>query len=85
MTDLQARLDALPEYIKAPAMGSLPRYQVEANFDAALARLALWHELAWAGDVRLLAHTDSCRSQLDGPDTCDCGRDALLKKLEVPK
>ena len=25
------------------------------------------------------AHDDSCRSQTDGPDTCDCGLDAAFR------
>ena len=77
MTNLQTRLDALPEYIKAPAMGSLPKYQVEANFDAALARLAEARE--WIGK----RHHHGCAVEIG--DSCTCGRDALLKKLEVPK
>jgi hypothetical protein len=88
MSDLQARLDALPEWRANPDHRLSLLESVEqliGERDWALIRLALAHELAWAGDVRLVAHTDSCRSQLDGPDTCDCGRDALLKAMEVPK
>jgi hypothetical protein len=82
MTNLQARLDALPEW--PGAWDATIGWHSDMR-KAALARLALAHELAWAGDVRLVAHTDSCRSQLDGPDTCDCGRDRLLKAMEVPR
>jgi hypothetical protein len=94
MTDLQARLDALPEWPE-PCSNAVRLGEVCSDcsncFDvahetaaAALARLALWHELAQAGDVRLVRHADDCLAGVVG-GKCSCGRDRLLQKLEVPR
>ena len=90
--DLQARLDALPEWPE-PCSNAVRLGEISSDcsncFDvaqetvtAALARLALARE--WIEE----AHQVGC---LMFPDTegnagwkCDCGRDALLKKMEVP-
>ena len=100
--DLQARLDALPEWPE-PCSNAVRLGEISSDcsncFDvaqetagAALARLALWHELAWAGDVRLVRHTHPCGLARSYPYTieeritaCTCGRDALLKAMGVPK
>ena len=79
MIDLQSRLDALPDW---PTRSTFVGRGVE--LEAALARLALWHELAQAGDERLTNHTRKC-VLWDRTRLCTCGRDLLLKKLEVPR
>jgi hypothetical protein len=96
--DLQARLDALPEWPE-PCSNAVRLGEISSDCsncfdvaqetaDAALARLALWHELAQAGDVRLVRHADDCCIlvyPLRNPPRCTCGRDALLKAMEVPR
>jgi hypothetical protein len=80
--DLQARLDALPEW--PGAWDATIGWHSDMR-KAALARLALWHELAQAGDVRLVRHTDACAHHARDIGRCTCGRDLLLKVLEVPR
>ena len=84
---LDAQLAALPPY--APPSRSMAEGEIAAiDLKAALARLALYNELAQAGDVRLMRHGDICNNLLTGPlyhGGCICGRDALLKEMEVPK
>ena len=75
MIDLQARLDALPEWPQA-------RWQTEGYHLAVLARLALARE--W---IAAIPCEDDCgRYRFASKDQpCTCGRDALLAALEVPK
>ena len=93
--NLAERIAGLPEYPKdggkIHANPDLEERKAWAIADFALARLALYNELARAGDVRLVKHVVLCpgyggRSfdQTTQP-ICTCGRDALLKALEVSK
>ncbi len=95
MRDLDERLAALgpyPQHLSdLLAMGheiaTLGGLYVEQNAWL-LARLALYNELAQAGEVRLVRHADDCCTlvyPLRNPSRCTCGRDALLAKLEVPR
>jgi len=81
MSDLQAKLDALPKW---PGLMDHGRYYYKKESAAALARLALARE--WIGDT----HRADCMITLVtwtqlGERDCTCGRDALLKEMEVPK
>jgi hypothetical protein len=84
-TDLQARLDALPEWPETFASDT-ELYDIFLRFvmterDAALARLAPARE--WIADS---PHMLSCEmNSWEFSTPCTCGRDGLLKKLEVPK
>ena len=83
MSDLQARLDALPEW--PGAWDATIGWHSDMR-KAALARLALWHELAQAGDARLVRHAAGCIWwDNNAPVACTCGRDALIKAMEVPR
>lgn len=91
MSDLQARLDALPEWPEPItnfdiSVRDWARWQHEGRL-AALARLALAHDLAKDGDPILTYHSAECYYTIGGRLSCKCtcGRDALLAKLEGPK
>jgi hypothetical protein len=80
--DLQARLDALPEWPQA-------RWQTEGYHLAVLARLALAREwIAREGHAVNCDHYRKGRKEAVGPrwidGPCTCGQDALLKAMEVP-
>jgi hypothetical protein len=84
MTDLQARLDALPILRQGYACHSrrteTPAEYYEAEYRTALARLALARE--W---IENNGHGWRCDTRIDSARECTCGRDALLQKLEVPR
>lgn len=82
MSDLQSKIDALPEWPDMERWG-WASHEIET---AALARLALARE--W---IEANPHTNPCpwRGLLKNAagyiPPCACGRDALLKALEEPK
>ena len=98
MIDLQAKIDALPEWPKPIArVGPYKIYgdhkyavyddgnSAETPYQtdlaqAALARLALARE--WAAKA---PHHVSCAAWCQSSKDCTCGRDALLKAMEVPR
>lgn len=88
MIDFQSRLDALPEWSDCEQYRGGIRWDRDSvNLEAALARLALAHDLAKAGDIRLVRHADDCVFvvfPLRREPYCTCRRDALLAKLERP-
>ena len=75
--NIKERIAALPEWPKP--MRGMPLESAADQLDSALARLALareWIEVTGR-------HSDSCHyGNLVNP-RCTCGRDALLKALEV--
>ena len=96
MTDLQAKLAALPKWPEpldyyVSRTGITPWKHLvslrEAERDAALARLAL----LWEWVETRVPHLEGCPWRGLTRDThgllpdCRCGRDALLAATEVPK
>ena len=94
MIDLHARLAALPEWENTslderPVWDGFAMEDIyQKDLDAALARLALYNELARDRDVRLTAHTSECFKVRRPPGAefvCTCGRTAMLIEMEVPE
>jgi hypothetical protein len=80
--DIKERIAGLPEWPERfwPAIASRPAYE-----KAALARLALARE--WIEQSEYAGHATWCEQApnfIEGC-VCACGRDALLKALEVPR
>jgi hypothetical protein len=89
MMDLMERIAGLPQipepltsYLKDRHAVEIWDYDVQ-RIRALMARLALYNELAQARDGRLVGHLDKCGSY--SAWACNCGRDALLAALEVPR
>ena len=93
MTTLQDQIAALPPYPadahKIYANPDLEERKALAIVDAHAARLGLAREWIEAAKHRVSCDTNNYRRTADGRKLvfdlpCTCGRDALLKALEVP-
>jgi hypothetical protein len=90
VNDLQARLDALPEYpeppknigVMRPTLGDCFRYRRLLS-EALTARLALARE--WIESLGYRGHDERCPTTWPKEGACTCGRDALLKAMGVPR
>jgi len=80
MSDLSSKIAALPPWPTPDGHGDgFELVHCAVRLGAALARLALARE--W---IEGRPHDGSCPA-IHGAPNCFCGRDALLKALEVPR